>query len=295
MAMPHRLRRPDRFPGKGLFPGGRNSAVLTAVTRFIDTSVSVRGKDRDANRFSPLNQTDGTPMYGKIVTEPPRPSPELLKQFEGIWTSTISDAMGRHGVLDPDIQPLFAPVNVIGTALTVVNYPNDNITTHRALQMARPGDILVIDEGRGNVTGSFGHNMSLNARARGVVGLVSSGHVRDARLLREEQFPVFSRGVCPRSAQKNHPGAINVPVSVGGIVVQAGDIVIGDDDGVAVVPLAFAEEVLAKAQERQQMEHDQANGIRGGDQALGILYGENWAATRTADTLREIRTLTPEK
>ena len=212
-------------------------------------------------------------MYGKIVTEPPRPSAELLKQFEGIWTSTVSDAMGRHGVLNPDIQPLFAPVNVIGVALTVINYPNDNITTHRALQMAQPGDILVIDEGRGNVTGAFGHNMSLNARARGVVGLVSSGHVRDARLLREEQFPVFSRGVCPRSAQKNHPGAINVPV------------------GVAVVPLAFAEEVLAKAAERQKMEHDQANGIRSGEQALGILYGENWAATRTADTMQEIPTL----
>ena len=83
-------------------------------------------------------------MYGKIVTEPPRPSADILKQFEGIWTSTISDAMGRHGVMDPDIQPLFAPVNVIGVALTIINYPNDNITTHRALQMARPGDILVM-------------------------------------------------------------------------------------------------------------------------------------------------------
>lgn len=234
-------------------------------------------------------------MYGKIVTEPPRPSAKLLRQFAGIWTSTVSDAMGRHGVLDPDIQPLFAPVGMIGIALTVINYPNDNITTHRALQMARPGDVLVIDEGRGNVTGSFGHNMSLNARAHGVVGLVSSGHVRDARLLREEQFPVFCRGVCPRSAQKNHPGAINVPVSVGGIVVNPGDIVIGDDDGVAVVPLAFAEEVLARAAERQRMEHDQAAGIRTGDQALGILYGEDWAAKRTADTLQEVKSLSKRR
>ena len=228
-------------------------------------------------------------MYGKIVTDPPRPSAALLKKFEGIWTSTLSDAMGRHGVLSPEIQPLYAPITLIGVALTVLNYPNDNITTHRALQMARRGDILVVDEGLDNNTGSFGHNMSLNARASGIAGLVSSGHVRDARMLREEQFPVFSKGVCPRSAQKNHPGAINVPVSVGGIVVQAGDIVIGDDDGVAVVPLAIAEEILAKATERQRMEHDQAEGIRRGDQALGILYGENWAENKTKGLLEEIK------
>lgn len=234
-------------------------------------------------------------MYGKIVTNPPRPSQDLVRGFEKIWTSTVSDAMNRHGVLDPGIQPLFAPVKLLGVALTVLNYPNDNITTHRALQMARPGDVLVIDEGQGNSTGSFGHNMSLNARSQGVLGLVSSGHVRDSRLLREEQFPVFCKGVTPRSAQKNHAGAINVPVSVGGIVVQAGDIVIGDDDGVAVVPLAFADKILAAAEQRQKMEHDQAEGIRNGDQALGILYGKNWAVAKTADTLEEIAALPKAK
>jgi 4-hydroxy-4-methyl-2-oxoglutarate aldolase len=228
-------------------------------------------------------------MYGKIITDPPRPSEALLKKFEGLWTSTISDVMGRHGVLSPDIKPLFTPITLIGAAFTVLNYPNDNVTTHRALQMARKGDVLVIDEGLDNFTGAFGHNMSLNARAQGVVGLVSSGHVRDARLLREEQFPVFSKGVCPRSAQKNHPGSINGPVSIGGIVVNPGDLAIGDDDGVCIVPLAYAEEVLEKASERQRMELDQADGIRNGDQALGILYGDNWAKNRTAETLEVLK------
>lgn len=140
--------------------------------------------------------------------------------------------MGRHGVMTPEIRSIFDGIRLVGTAFTVLNYPNDNITTHKALTMAQPGDVLVIDEGRENNTGSFGHNMSLQARNRGVAGVVTNGCVRDIALLREERFPVFCRGVCPRSAQKNTPGSINVPVPVGGLVVSPGDIVIGDDDGI---------------------------------------------------------------
>ena len=152
--------------------------------------------------------------------------------------------MGRHGLMTPEIRPIFESIQLVGVAFTVLNFPNDNITTHKALQMVEPGDVLVIDEGRENNTGSFGHNMSLQARNRGVAGLVSNGCVRDVRLLRKEKFSVFCRSICPRSAQKNTPGAINVPVQVGGLVINPGDIVVGDDDGVAVVPLSIAEEVL---------------------------------------------------
>ena len=131
------------------------------------------------------------------------------------------------------MQPLEG-IRVLGTAFTVLNYPDDNITTHKALTMLEPGDVLVIDEGRENNTGAFGHNMSLQARNRGVAGFISNGCMRDIALLRKERFPAFCRSVCPRSAQKNTPGSINVPVQVGGLVVSPGDIVVGDDDGVAV-------------------------------------------------------------
>ncbi|OGA42738.1 MAG: hypothetical protein A3G24_18295 [Betaproteobacteria bacterium RIFCSPLOWO2_12_FULL_62_13] len=228
-------------------------------------------------------------MYGLINHNFPRPAPALVEQFKGIWTSTLGDAMGRHGIMTPEIRPIFEPIQVVGVAFTVLNYPNDNITTHKALHMAQPGDVLVIDEGRENNTGSFGHNMSLQARNRGVVGLISNGCVRDVRLLREERFAAFCRGVCPRSAQKSTPGSINVPVQVGGLVISPGDIVVGDDDGVAVVPLSIAEEVLQKAGQRMQMEYQQARDIKDGKKPLEILFGDNWVDASLKGKVKEVK------
>jgi 4-hydroxy-4-methyl-2-oxoglutarate aldolase len=196
--------------------------------------------------------------------------------------------MGRHGVMTSKIKPLFEPIELVGVALTVLNYPNDNITRHRALHMPQYGDVLVVDEGEDNHTGSFGHNMSPAARAHGVVGLISSGCIRDSRMLRQDRFLVFCEGINPRSAQKNTPGSINVAVQVGGVVVQPGDIVIGDDDGIVVVPLGIAPQVLRAATERQQVEYQQAQDIRNGKQALEILYGAEWAIAALKDKVTEI-------
>jgi len=228
-------------------------------------------------------------MYGHIHHHFPRAPQKLLAQLEGVWTSTIADTMGRHGVMMPEIRPIFEPIRVVGVAFTVLNYPNDNITTHKALTMVQPGDVLVIDEGRENNTGSFGHNMSLQARNRGIAGFVSNGCMRDIRLLREEKFPAFCRGVCPRSAQKNTPGSINVPVQVGGLVISPGDIVVGDDDGVAVIPLAVAEEVIKRARQRMDMEYQQARDIREGRKPLEIIFGDNWVDTALQGKVQEFK------
>jgi 4-hydroxy-4-methyl-2-oxoglutarate aldolase len=228
-------------------------------------------------------------VYGVINHNYARPPESLVQQFAGIWTSTIADTMGRHGVMMPEIRPIFENIRVLGVAFTVLNYPNDNITTHKAITMLKPGDVLVIDEGRDNNTGAFGHNMSLQARNRGIVALISNGCVRDVRLLREEKFPAFCRGVCPRSAQKNTPGSINIPVHVGGLVISPGDIVIGDDDGVAVVPLAAAEDVLKKAKLRMDMEYQQAQDIKDGKKPLEILYGDSWVDAALKGKVQENR------
>ena len=228
-------------------------------------------------------------MYGHINHRFERPPQSLVDQFSGIWTSTLADTMGRHGVMMPEIRPIFEGIRVLGTAFTVLNYPDDNITTHKALTMLEPGDVLVIDEGRESNTGAFGHNMSLQARNRGIAGFISTGCMRDIALLRREKFPAFCRAVCPRSAQKNTPGSINVPVHVGGLVVSPGDIVVGDDDGVAVVPLAVAEEVLKKARGRMDMEHQQAQDIRDGKQPLEILYGDSWVDAALKGKVQENR------
>ena len=228
-------------------------------------------------------------MYGQIHHNIKRPSADLLKQLDGIWTSTLADAMGRHGVMMPEVRPIFEGIRLVGPAFTVLNYPNDNITTHKALTMLQPGDVLVIDEGRENNTGSFGHNMSLQARNRGCAGIVTNGCVRDIALLRKEKFAAFCRGVCPRSAQKNTPGAINVPVQVGGLVISPGDIIVGDDDGVAVIPLGIAEELIRRSRERMDMERQQAQDIKDGKKPLEILFGDNWVDAALKGRVQEFR------
>jgi 4-hydroxy-4-methyl-2-oxoglutarate aldolase len=194
-------------------------------------------------------------MYGHIYYNVARPDPELLRAFSDIPTSTLSDAMGRHGALSSAIRPIYQDIHMIGAALTVLCFPGDNLMTHKALQMVQPGDVLVIDDGDYD-TGCFGHRSALTARAHGGVGVVASGSVRDVAMLRQERFPVFARGVSPRAPQKNTPGSINVPVHVGGIAICPGDIVVGDDDGVVVVPRAVAKTVLAKARIRDRRERE---------------------------------------
>jgi 4-hydroxy-4-methyl-2-oxoglutarate aldolase len=192
-------------------------------------------------------------MYGAIYHAVPRPDPALLAGFEGVSTAALSDAMGRHGAMRGDIRPLYDDVAMVGVALTVLCFPGDNIMTHRALEMVRPGDVLVIDAGD-ETSGCFGHRSAMQARARGGVGVVASGAVRDGADLRRDRFAVFCRGLSPRAPQKNTPGSINVPIHVGGVVICPGDIVVGDADGVVVVPLSIAVSTLAKARAREQAE-----------------------------------------
>jgi 4-hydroxy-4-methyl-2-oxoglutarate aldolase len=193
-------------------------------------------------------------MYGHIYYNVARAQPELVHAFADIPTATVSDAMGRHGALSSQIRPMYQDIRMVGVALTVLCFPGDNLMTHKALQMVQPGDVLVIDDGDYD-TGCFGHRSALTAKARGGAGVVASGSVRDVAMLRRERFPVFARSVSPRAPQKNTPGSINVPVQVGGIVVSPGDIVIGDDDGVVVVPRAAAAAVLEKARFRDRSEN----------------------------------------
>jgi 4-hydroxy-4-methyl-2-oxoglutarate aldolase len=197
-------------------------------------------------------------MYGHIYYNICRPAPALLAAYADVSTSALSDVMGRHGALGSNIRPIYEGIRMVGSALTVLCFPGDNIMTHKALQMVEPGDVLVIDDGDYD-TGCFGHRSALHVRSRGGVGVVASGSVRDVAMLRRDRFPTFARGVSPRAPQKNTAGSINVPVHVGGIVVCPGDVVVGDDDGVVVVPLAMAAEVLEKAKVRERRERETAD------------------------------------
>jgi 4-hydroxy-4-methyl-2-oxoglutarate aldolase len=201
-------------------------------------------------------------MYGSIYYNVARPSADLLADFATVSSSALSDAMGRHGAMRSFIRPIYDDIRMVGCALTVLCFPGDNLMTHKALEMVQPGDVLVIDDGDHD-TGCFGYRSAMGARAKGGTGVVASGSVRDVAELRRSRFPTFCRGASPRAPQKNTPGSINVPVHVGGIVVCPGDIVVGDPDGVAVVPLADARAVLARALGRERVEAGETKGQTG--------------------------------
>ena len=152
------------------------------------------------------------------------------------------------------IKPIYPGLRILGSALTLVTQPGDNLTIHAALKLAQPGDVLVIDAGDYPEQGSFGDVMATSALALGVAGLVTNGGVRDAASIRDLGFPIFSRSISIKGTVKETLGPINQPISFGGVTVNPGDLVIGDDDGLVVIPLAEIDAVLAIAQKREEKE-----------------------------------------
>jgi len=210
-------------------------------------------------------------------------SPSLVALFEGLPTSIISDAMNRltgtHG-LAARHRP---GTMVYGTALTVRVRSGDNLMIHKALQLARPGDVLVIDGGGVTDRALIGDIMKNVARSRGVVGAVVDGAIRDSASFRDDDFGCWSRGVTHRGPHKDGPGEINVAVSIDGNVVEPGQVVVGDDDGVVFIAPGQCEAIAAAARRRAADEAATLAAIAGGrhdeawiDQSLrakGVLAG----------------------
>ena len=182
----------------------------------------------------------------RILPAPPRLDDSLVAQFKGLAASTVADAMGRFGFMDPGIRSR-SGLPLCGLAVTVNARPADNLMVHKALQLAQIGDVVVVSTGGNLANAVFGELMCRTATASQLGGLVVDGAIRDAEGITALGFPAFSRTVCPGSCDKDGPGEINVPISCGGIVVEAGDLIVGDSDGVAVVPRQHAADVLALA------------------------------------------------
>jgi RraA family protein len=180
----------------------------------------------------------------------------LVALFEGLPSSIISDNLNRMtGTWG--LSPMHRPgVPLLGTALTVRTRPGDNLMIHKALQLGKPGDVLVVDGGGALDRALFGDIMKNVAKMRGFVGVVMDGAIRDAAAYREDSFPCYARGVCHRGPYKDGPGEINVPVSIGGMVVNPGDIVVGDDDGLVFITPAEARAVAAASRKKAAAEAD---------------------------------------
>jgi regulator of RNase E activity RraA len=178
-----------------------------------------------------------------VLPAPPRISAGLLERYRGLASSNVADAMGRFGFMDPGIRSR-SGLPLCGLAVTVQCRPADNLMVHKALQVATPGDIVVVSTCGNTTSAVFGEMMCHTATAAKLGGIVVDGAIRDVEGVTRLGMPAFSRTVCPGSCDKDGPGEINVPISCGGTVVSPGDIIVGDADGIAVVPRAMAAEIV---------------------------------------------------
>ena len=184
------------------------------------------------------------PEGWEIISDVARAPDELLDRFHGLGTGPVCDALGRFAAMDYRIKPLDPNMELVGSALTVWTRPCDNLAIYKALEMAQPNDVLVIATNGHTTNSVWGELTTLVGRARGLAGMVTDGTVRDSREIIEIGMPIFARGLTPNSPFKNGPAKINVPVTCGGISVSPGDIVVGDADGIVVVPLESAKASL---------------------------------------------------
>ncbi|WP_396912369.1 RraA family protein [Mycolicibacterium sp.] len=177
-----------------------------------------------------------------------RPSAELLESFAKLPTANVADAMDRLGALDSRIKPVWAGATIVGPAFTVWTRAGDNKFLHEALRLAAPGDVLVVNGEADESRALIGELMAERAKTRGIAGFVIDGAVRDADTIGEIEVPVFARAITPAGPYKHGPGRLACTVAVGGVAVTPGDIVLGDSDGVVVVPQGVAAEVLTRAE-----------------------------------------------
>ena len=211
----------------------------------------------------------------------------IVKEAANFQPAILADVAGRRGAMHGRIKALRPNMKVAGTAFTVEVRPGDNLMIHAAMAMAKPGDVLVID-GKGDQTAALmGTIMMTACKKLGIAGVVIDGAARDSLEIEEMDFPVFSVGTNPNGPTKMVPGRIGHPVSVGGVMVHAGDFVIGDADGVVVVEREKIEELLPAAAKKVKDEAARIEAIKGGDTNAKWLV----SALRAAGALKEAEDL----
>jgi 4-hydroxy-4-methyl-2-oxoglutarate aldolase len=199
-----------------------------------------------------------------VVTKFTRPERQLVEAFRGLGAATVYEAAGRAGSVDPAIKPLARGIRLLGPAVTVRCHPRDNLMLHKALQIAQTGDVLVATTDGYPEAGYWGGLMTTSALARKLGGLAIDGCVRDSEEILRSGFPVFCRGTCMRGTAKGVLGSVNLPILFGEVPIEAGDLILGDDDGLVVIPRLQIEKVLAASRKRVEAEIQKAAVLAGG-------------------------------
>jgi RraA family protein len=190
----------------------------------------------------------------QILSRRRQVSAALVQAFKGLPVANISDCMARMSAGGPRLRPMHKAGYLAGPALTVKCRPGDNLMIHKALTMAQAGDVIVVDAGGDLTNALFGEIMVSSAVKIGVAGVVLNGAVRDSEEIGQGDFPLYAAGVTHRGPYKDGPGEINVPISLDGMVIEPGDLIVGDADGLLCVPFAEAEEVLAATHKKMNAE-----------------------------------------
>jgi 4-hydroxy-4-methyl-2-oxoglutarate aldolase len=199
-------------------------------------------------------------------------SKERIDKLATFSAATIHEVMGKKGAFPAAIKPISPTMKLCGAAYTIQSMPGDNLLLHRAIASASTGDVLVADMSGHYESGYWGEILTVASQARGIAGLVIDGCVRDSSEIEALGFPVFCRGLCIQGTTKHGTGTLNQTITIGGVRIEPGDIVLGDRDGLVVVPAASIEETIAKCEVRVQKEKRTMQAIRDGKTTLEI-YG----------------------
>ena len=212
----------------------------------------------------PMNELG---IVRRSIARADRAAVEKLSRF---GSATIHEAMGRVGLMKPYMRPVYAGAHACGTAVTVLLHPGDNWMMHVVAEQIRPGDFVIAAVTADCTDGFFGDLLATSFRARGAVGLVIDAGVRDVKDLTEMRFPVWSRAISAKGTVKATLGSVNVPVVCAGAIVNPGDVVVADDDGVVVVPAAVAQQAADAAEAREANEADKRARLAAGELGLDM-------------------------
>ena len=204
------------------------------------------------------------PVGLRILKRQRQISADVVERFAKLPVANVSDSMARLTSGGARLRPMHQGGGLAGPALTVKAPPGDNLMVHKAITLAEPGDIIVVDVG-GDVTNAIiGEMMLMQMAKRGVAGVVINGAIRDSHHIRGQALPVFAAGVTHRGPYRNGPGEINVPIAINGMVIEPGDLIIGDDDGLLCVPFDQTDAVFKAATAKFEAEQKQMANIQAG-------------------------------